>query len=240
MKKSVTSLELRKLIVKLCHHHHHIALVARISLTLSRHSSLSFIALGRSSGQHPVSSHSCWMYVRAGRPAFAWPCVGIHKSTSLMSSSLLLQQCPACLIKINSWLGIHSILRKLGHVKPRNHLVGLGKLLQGKTDGLVMNQKKDQFATATAICKRANADFGIKISRYTISQGLNEINLNSQVASTKPYISKKNKMSRLKFATEHIWTEEHWDCVHFSDESKFNLFGHYRRRFLQHSPKEWY
>ena len=41
------------------HHHHHIALVARISLTLSRHSPLSFIALGRSSGQHPVSSHSC-------------------------------------------------------------------------------------------------------------------------------------------------------------------------------------
>ena len=73
------------------HHHHHIVLAARISLTLSRHSSLSFIALGRSSGQHPVSSHSCWMYVRAGRPAFARPCVGIHKSTSLMSSSLLLQ-----------------------------------------------------------------------------------------------------------------------------------------------------
>ena len=71
-----------------CHHHHHIALVVRISLTLSRHSSLSFIALGRSSGQHPVSSHSCWIYVRAGRPAFARPCVGVHKSTFLMSSSL--------------------------------------------------------------------------------------------------------------------------------------------------------
>ena len=61
------------------HHHHHIVLVAQISLTLSRHSSLSFIALGRSSGQHPVSSHSCWMYVRAGRPAFARPCVGTQK-----------------------------------------------------------------------------------------------------------------------------------------------------------------
>ena len=85
------------------HHHHHIALVARISLTLSRYSSLSFIALGRSSGQHPVSSHSCWMYVRAGRPAFARPCVGIHKSTSLMSSSLLLQQCPACLVLL-TWI----------------------------------------------------------------------------------------------------------------------------------------
>ena len=73
------------------YHHHHVVLVARISLTLSHHSSLSFIALGRSSGQYPVSSHSCWMYVRAGRPAFAGPCVGVHKSTSLMSSSLLLQ-----------------------------------------------------------------------------------------------------------------------------------------------------
>ena len=82
---------------------HHIALVARISLTLSRHSSLSFIVLGRSSGQQPVSSHSCWMYVRAGRPAFARPCVGIHKSTSLMSSSLLLQQCPACLVRL-TWI----------------------------------------------------------------------------------------------------------------------------------------
>ena len=75
------------------HHHYHVALVARISLSLSRHSSLSFIALGRSSGQHPVSSHSCWMYVRASRPAFARPCVGVHKSTSLMSSSLLLLHC---------------------------------------------------------------------------------------------------------------------------------------------------
>ena len=51
-------------------HHHHVAPLARISLTLSRHFSLSFIASGRSSGLHPVSSHSCCMYVRAGRPAF--------------------------------------------------------------------------------------------------------------------------------------------------------------------------
>ena len=40
------------------HHHHHVVPLARISLTLSRHFSLSFIASGRSSGLHPVSSHS--------------------------------------------------------------------------------------------------------------------------------------------------------------------------------------
>ena len=37
-------------------------------LTLSRHFSLSFIASGRSSGLHLVSSHSCCMYVLAGLP----------------------------------------------------------------------------------------------------------------------------------------------------------------------------
>ena len=84
---------------KTCHHHHHVVPPVRISLTLSRHFSLSFIALGRSSGLHPVSSHSCCMYVRAGRPAFAWTYAGVHRSTSLMSSSLLLQQCPACLVR---------------------------------------------------------------------------------------------------------------------------------------------
>ena len=43
------------------HHHHHVAPPSWISLTLSRHFSLSFIASGRSSGLHPVSSHSCCM-----------------------------------------------------------------------------------------------------------------------------------------------------------------------------------
>ena len=77
--------------------------LARISLTLSCHFSLSFIASGRSSGLHPVSSHNCCMYVRAGHPAFARPYVGVLRSTSLMSSSLLLQQCPACLVHL-TWI----------------------------------------------------------------------------------------------------------------------------------------
>ena len=85
------------------HHHHHVLPLERISLTLSRHFSLSFIASGRSSGLHPIFSHSCCMYVRAGRPAFARPYMGVHRSTSLMSSSLLLQQCPACLVHL-TWI----------------------------------------------------------------------------------------------------------------------------------------
>ena len=85
------------------HHHHHVVPLSRISLILSHYFSLSFIASGSSSGLHPVSSHSCWMYVRAGRPAFAQPYVGVHRSTSLMSLSLLFQQCPACLVRL-TWI----------------------------------------------------------------------------------------------------------------------------------------
>ena len=81
-------------------HHHHVVPLAWISRTLSSHFSLSFIASGRFSGLHPVPSHSCCIYVRAGRPTFARPYLGVHRSTSVMSSSLLLQQCPACLVRL--------------------------------------------------------------------------------------------------------------------------------------------
>ena len=87
----------------LIYHYHLVVPSARISLTLSRHPILSFNTFGRSSGLHPVSSQSYCMQVRAGRPAFAQPCVGVHRSTSLMSSPLILQQCPACLARL-TWI----------------------------------------------------------------------------------------------------------------------------------------
>ena len=83
--------------------HDNVVPPVRISLTLSRYFSLSFTTSSRSSGLHPISSESCCIYVRDGRPAFAWPYVGVHRSTSLMSSSVLLQQCPACLVRL-TWI----------------------------------------------------------------------------------------------------------------------------------------
>ena len=85
---------------KIHHHHHNVGPPVQISLTLSRLSSLSFITSSRSSGLYPVSSHSCCMWVRAGRPALVRPCAGVHRRTSFMSSSLLLQQCPACRVHL--------------------------------------------------------------------------------------------------------------------------------------------
>ena len=92
--------------INVYHHHHHHHHVVPLGTDIPDPLSplpLSFISSGRSSGLHPVSSYRCWMYVRAGRPAFARPYVGVHRSTSLMSSSLLLQQCPTCLFRL-TWI----------------------------------------------------------------------------------------------------------------------------------------
>ena len=81
------------------HHHHHVALPAQISQTLSRYPPLSSIAPERSSRLHPVSAQSSCILVLAGCPAFAHPCEEAHWSISLISS-LLLQQCPTCLVRL--------------------------------------------------------------------------------------------------------------------------------------------
>ena len=78
--------------------HHHVVQLVRISLTLSRHLSLSSIVPGRSSKLHPLSAQNCFRYVLAGRPRLVRACEGVHRNTSLMSSPLLLQLCPTCLV----------------------------------------------------------------------------------------------------------------------------------------------
>ena len=84
-------------------YHHHVALPARISLTLSYHSSLSSIATGRSSRLFLLLAQSSCISVVACRPAFSRPCEGVLCSISLISSSLLLQQCPAYLVCL-AWI----------------------------------------------------------------------------------------------------------------------------------------
>ena len=80
------------------HHYDHVTLPARITLNLSRNPSQSSIAPGRSSRLFPVSAQSCCILVLAGRPAFSRPCEVVNRGISLMSSSLLLQQWPTCLV----------------------------------------------------------------------------------------------------------------------------------------------
>ena len=50
-------------------------------------------------GPHRVDVCKSWL---AGLATLVCPCVGVHEKTLLMSSSWLLQQCPACLVRLHS------------------------------------------------------------------------------------------------------------------------------------------
>ena len=85
--------------------------------------------------------------------------------------------------------------------------------------------------------------FGKEISPRTIQRTLNEENLRSRAAVRKPYISKKNGIKRMKFASDHIFEDQaFWDSVLWSDESKYHVFeldrrkkcGDIRKRHLNH------
>ena len=77
------------------------ALTARSSLTLFHPPpSLSTIATDRFSRLHPVFLHIWCMLLFAGRPTQVFLNVGVHKKTTLMSSSLLLQQWSASLFVV--------------------------------------------------------------------------------------------------------------------------------------------
>ena len=88
------------LYVRVCVCDHYVALRALNSMILFLHYSLTSIRHGKSSSWHSVPAVS-WCFVSL--PTFKRPCVGVHKRTSLMSSSLLHQQCPACLVRLIEW-----------------------------------------------------------------------------------------------------------------------------------------
>ena len=101
-----TQVHMPKYIVKLTHKHiyfriychHHIALLARISLTLTWHSSQLSITSGRSFRLQPVSLQSGCRLFLVGEPTLACLHEGNHWRMSLVSSFLLHQQCPTCLV----------------------------------------------------------------------------------------------------------------------------------------------
>ena len=98
---------------------------------------------------------------------------------------------------------------------------------------------KDRFNTAMSISHAFCEQTGKPISRKTVSCRLNKEKLVAWIPCHKLLISKKNQKFCLDFATEHIlWTEEQWNIVHFSDYSKFNLFGSNGKRFVRCKNRE--
>ena len=104
---------------------------------------------------------------------------------------------------------------------------------------IVKMSLKDRFNTATSISCAFCEQTGKSMSRKAVSCRLDKEKLVAWIPCHKPLISKKKQKVRLDFTTEHIvWTEEQWNIVHFSDESKFILFRSDGKRFVKRKNGE--
>ena len=139
---------------------------------------------------------------------------------------------------------IHGILKKFdetGSCEAKKPPGSPRKTTSREDRFIALQAKKDTFTTAAGIAHMIKDNLGVNVSRHTVLRRLNEQRLMARTPSTKPFISKKNQLARKKFAIEHVtWTENQWNCVYFSDESKFNLFGSDERRYVRRSVTERY
>ena len=86
------------------HHHHHVVPLARISLTFSFATSpFSSSPLAGLQRYIPYPHRAAVCMFELVVLLLLGHMGGVHRSTSLMSSSLLLQQCPACLVRV-TWI----------------------------------------------------------------------------------------------------------------------------------------
>ena len=100
---------------------------------------------------------------------------------------------------------------------------------------LVRMAKSDRFQSSRKLASK----FAAGISHQTVIRRLGKVGFKSKVAAVKPLISKKNQRKRLEFARVHqTWTQSQWNSIHFSDESKFNVFGNDGQRFVWRQKNE--
>ena len=82
---------------------------------------------------------------------------------------------------------------------------------------------------------------GIRVSRDTIRQALQEDGFNRRVARQKPFLTDQAKQRRYNFALLHAhWGVEEWRRVIWTDECAFNVGGAYGRIWVTRRPGEEY
>jgi len=87
------------------------------------------------------------------------------------------------------------------------------------------NVLKGECTTGKDVHKRLQQE-GIQISYQTTLNSLRRIRINPRKKTKKPFLSKKHKQERLKWARAHQhWTVDDWRRVIFSDETKINLWN---------------
>jgi len=126
---------------------------------------------------------------------------------------------------------IHSVIKKYlntGELAANHGNSGRPKILTPREERkIVSTVLQNPRTTSTIIRKNVEEATQKKVCAQTIRNCLHKAGLHGRVARRKPYISAINKKKRLEFAKLHVnQPDSFWENVIFSDESKFNIFGH--------------
>jgi transposase len=93
--------------------------------------------------------------------------------------------------------------------------------------------------TAVDIQNKLKIQEKINVSVETIRRILKANGFKSKVKSKKPFLSKKHKQKRLKFAQKYkCWTIEDWKKIVWSDECKFMLYDPNGRQYCWKKSNE--
>lgn len=116
--------------------------------------------------------------------------------------------------------------------------IGQGKKLNDHDERWILREIKTKpFTTANELKNMVNKNLEKEVCAETIRNVLRKNNFNGRIARKKPYISKKKKISRVKFCKEYLLKDSHfWNKVLFTDESKFNLHGSDGKKYVWRKP----
>ncbi len=124
------------------------------------------------------------------------------------------------------------VARRFGVGKSTVHRIGQSKKIDLKAKSgrkKILTERQEKFCakkiisgeakSVVQITKILETDHQTKVSRKTVARALNKAGEKKK----KPGLSQKNIVARLEFAKKsQDWTENDWNRVIFSDESKIN------------------
>lgn len=107
---------------------------------------------------------------------------------------------------------------------PKN---GRPKILSSRDENFCVKQiTAGKSPSAIQVSKALKSQFDITASPNTVRRALKNKGLKAGEKKKKPLLSPKNIKSRMEFARKHKdWTEDDWNRVIFSDETKINRFN---------------
>ncbi|GFX05973.1 transposable element Tcb1 transposase [Trichonephila clavipes] len=98
---------------------------------------------------------------------------------------------------------------------------------------IVLSAKRNRRTTVQQVANQFLAASRKQISRKTVARRLRGGGLHARRPVVCVPLTRQHRTARLQWCREHHnWTEQHWACVLFSDESRFSLSSDFRRQLI--------